>query len=62
LLEAVAGLRVIAYEDGFEPGSATTSPRFVQRIVALRETPGSTGPARHELAPAGQVKSADSED
>jgi SAM-dependent methyltransferase len=62
LLQAAAGLRVIAFEDGFEAGSMTTSARFVQRIVAVREHPGLAGSARHELAPAGQVKSADSED
>ncbi|MBW8830618.1 MAG: class I SAM-dependent methyltransferase [Burkholderiales bacterium] len=46
LLQAVAGcLRVIAFEDGFmgEPS------RFVQRIAAVREAPGSTGPARYPL-------------
>jgi SAM-dependent methyltransferase len=47
LLAAVRGLRVVAYEDGFvdEP------PRFVQRIVAVREhrvVPG-TAPQRHPL-------------
>ena len=33
LLRACAGLRVVAYEDGF----CTTPERFVQRIVAVRE-------------------------
>jgi len=44
LLQACAGLRVVAYEDGFleEP------PRFVQRIAAVREQPGPQ-PARHFL-------------
>lgn len=43
LLQAAAGLRVVAYEDGFidEP------PRFVQRIAAVRET-GARCP-RHPL-------------
>ena len=36
LLEACAGLRVIAYEDGFEDGP----PRFIQRIAAVRPAPG----------------------
>jgi SAM-dependent methyltransferase len=34
LLDAVRGLRVIAYEDGFVDGP----PRFVQRVVAARAT------------------------
>jgi SAM-dependent methyltransferase len=44
LLQACAGLRVVAYEDGFleEP------PRFVQRIAAVREQPGPQ-PARYFL-------------
>ena len=39
LLQACAGLRVAAYEDGFleEP------PRFVQRIAAVRPEPGAGG-------------------
>lgn len=44
LLSACAGLRVIAYEDGFLPEPA----RFVQRIVAVRERPG-PAPARYAL-------------
>ncbi len=40
LLEAVAGLRVIGYEDGFIEAPA----RFVQRVVAVRDDP-STEPA-----------------
>jgi SAM-dependent methyltransferase len=35
LLQATAGLRTVAYEDGFEP----SPERFVQRIVAVRELP-----------------------
>lgn len=44
LLQAYAGLRVVAYEDGFlaEP------PRFVQRIAAVRAVPGAA-PARYAL-------------
>jgi SAM-dependent methyltransferase len=53
LLEAVAGLRVIAFEDGFEAGLAPGGERFVQRIVARRENAGSLYPARHDLAPRG---------
>jgi SAM-dependent methyltransferase len=44
LLQAAAGLRVVAYEDGFLP----EHPRFVQRIAAVRELPGEP-PARHRL-------------
>ena len=36
LLAACAGLRIVAYEDGFEAAPA----RFVQRIAAVREVPG----------------------
>jgi len=45
LLQAVTGLRVVAYEDGFlaEP------ERFIQRIVAVREAPSSADPARYPL-------------
>ena len=46
LLEAACELRVIAYEDGFE----SAPERFVQRIVAVRETPAVQA-ARHPLAP-----------
>lgn len=47
LLRACADLRVVAYEDGF----LTRPERFVQRIVAIRETDLSTGgaPVRYQL-------------
>ena len=45
LLQACAGLRVVAFEDGFEPEPA----RFVQRIVAVREPPGLNPPRRYGL-------------
>jgi SAM-dependent methyltransferase len=47
LLAACAGLRVVAYEDGFiaEP------ERFVQRIVAVREVPAVTIAMAHAKAP-----------
>jgi SAM-dependent methyltransferase len=45
LLAACEGLRVVAYEDGFDSGA----PRFVQRIVAVNEPPGADGPPRYEL-------------
>jgi SAM-dependent methyltransferase len=50
LLQAASGLRVVAYEDGFE----SQPPRFVQRIVALREATDPVRPARHDLTPPGR--------
>ncbi len=44
LLRACAGLRVVAYEDGFLEAPA----RYVQRIAAVREVPG-TAAARWPL-------------
>jgi SAM-dependent methyltransferase len=44
LLQATAGLRVVAYEDGFLENHA----RFVQRIAAVRELPAEL-PARYRL-------------
>ena len=62
LLQVCAGLRVVAFEDGFEPAPE----RFVQRIVAVRESPSQTPAARRfglvSGTPAAQVKSSDSED
>ena len=46
LLQACAGLRVVAFEDGFEAEPA----RFVQRIVAVNEPPGLNPPRRYGLA------------
>ena len=62
LLQAAAGLRVIAFEDGYEPAPE----RFVQRIVAARGSPSQT-PAtqRFRLLPGtlpARVKSSDSEE
>lgn len=50
-LARAAGLRVIAYEDGFLDAPA----RFVQRVAAVREMPAgaSSPPARHPLEHAG---------
>ena len=45
LLQAVTGLRVIAYEDGF----LAAPERFVQRIAAVREAPRSADPVRYPL-------------
>lgn len=62
LLEAAVGLRVIAFEDGFE----MAPERFVQRIVAVRQSLAQTlAPQRFPLLPGGiaaRVKSVDSED
>ena len=45
LLGAVAGMRVVAFEDGF----ATDPERFIQRIVAVREPSAGAGPVRRRL-------------
>lgn len=47
LLTACAGLRIVAFEDGF----LDHPPRFVQRIAAIRPDPQIPGPARHGLGP-----------
>jgi len=44
LLKVCAGLRVVAYEDGYLDGPA----RFIQRIAAVREVPN-TQPMRYPL-------------
>lgn len=47
LLAAFAGLRVVAFEDGFEQPPAAPAERFVQRLAAVRPEPGESpaGPA-----------------
>lgn len=45
LLQACAGLRVVAYEDGF----MHPPDRFVQRIAAVRELADSAPPPRYNL-------------
>ncbi|MEJ7686740.1 MAG: class I SAM-dependent methyltransferase [Variovorax sp.] len=45
LLRACAGLRIVAYEDGFLP----SPERFVQRIAAVRLSGEHAKPPRHEL-------------
>ncbi len=51
LFSAFAGLRVVAYEDGFLSADAFGADRFVQRLVALRPPPQEGGPpGRHRLA------------
>ncbi|MDP1954278.1 MAG: class I SAM-dependent methyltransferase [Polaromonas sp.] len=47
LLAACNGLRVVAYEDGFEEAP----PRFTQRIAALREPAASAAVPRYWLTP-----------
>ncbi len=44
LLAAFAGLRIVAYEDGFEEPPAAAAPRFVQRLAAVRLPPGESPP------------------
>lgn len=39
LLAAFAGLRVVAFEDGFEAALDASPPRFVQRLAAVNEAP-----------------------
>ena len=60
LLGAAAGLRIVAYEDGF----LSVPDRFVQRIAAVRAHPGAA-PVRHPLeagaARPGSVESPGSE-
>lgn len=46
LLQRCAGLRIVAYEDGF----LEAPERFVQRVAAVRPDAGVPGPARHPLA------------
>lgn len=46
LLQACAGLRVVAFEDGFD----AEAMRYVQRIVAVKEPPGLSPPRRYSLA------------
>ncbi len=46
LLEVCRGLRVVAFEDGFEDGPLGLAPRFVQRIAAVREAATLTDPTQ----------------
>jgi SAM-dependent methyltransferase len=49
LLQLCAGLRVVAFEDGFDAAPA----RYVQRIAAVAEPAGATEPPRYALQGAG---------
>lgn len=53
LLQRCGGLRVVAFEDGFEDGP----PRFVQRVVAVQPGPASAAgaPPRHPLTSPAQA-------
>ncbi len=66
LLVATVGLRVVAYDDGFEDATEARPARFVQRVVAVRTDPARTRvPQRFSLQSAAlqaQVKSRHSED
>ena len=65
LLAVAADLHIVAFEDGFEAATKDSPARFVQRIVAVRELRAAPGPVRYPLRmerPAGQVKSADSQE
>lgn len=50
LLRAFADLRVVAFEDGFDPGTESGTPRCVQRLVAVLESPDAAAPERWGLA------------
>ena len=43
LLQVCQGLRVVAFEEGFQEGPAGLLPRFIQRIAAVREAVNHTG-------------------
>ena len=51
LLETCKELRVVAFEDGFLAGAGGQTPRFVQRIAAVREAGVNQLPARYPLPP-----------
>jgi hypothetical protein len=51
LLEICKDLRVVAFEDGFTTGPSSQTPRFVQRIAAVREAGVDQEPKRYPLAP-----------
>ena len=43
LLEMCSDLRIVAFEEGFQAGREGQSPRFVQRIAAVREAARASG-------------------
>ena len=40
LLSVCRALRIVAFEDGFDSGPSGLTPRFIQRIAAVREAAG----------------------
>ena len=46
LLQVCSRLRIVAFEEGFHAGPNGESPRFVQRIVAVRESACASGVAQ----------------
>lgn len=53
LLQRCEGLRVVAYEDGFETGAEHSAARFVQRIAAVKARHDAAAQPRYGLASAG---------
>jgi SAM-dependent methyltransferase len=51
LLQVCSGLRVVAFEEGYEPASDRRPARCVQRIVAIAQRAPSPEPDRPRLAP-----------
>ena len=49
LLDTCSGLRVVAFEDGFRDSVGAQTPRFVQRIAAVRQACSRQVPARYLL-------------
>lgn len=49
LLAACAGLRIVAFEDGFEPAAGARRARCVQRIAAVAEPPAPAARVRYGL-------------
>ena len=43
LLEVCRGLRIVAFEDGFQEGPEGLAPRFIQRIAAVRAAADASG-------------------
>ncbi|SFC68885.1 Methyltransferase domain-containing protein [Polaromonas sp. OV174] len=48
LLDLCRQLRIVAFEDGFQAGPQGQTPRYIQRIAAVRSMP-SAKPPRYEL-------------
>ena len=50
LLEVCQKLRVVGFEDGFLPSTASTSARFIQRVAAVNTATATPEPCRYLLA------------